>query len=370
LENKMIKNKKQMIVAVLFFASIILLISYVSAYKMLCLKYGEAVPSKENPRYTCHSDMCPVCVTDNNFPTHPGFCYNGGNGVGGNCEPGGGGPGDLKPPILTINSPVDNQIYNTKQVVFDLTTDEPASILYTDNINGRGVWKKIASGVTAYKRGVSFKDGLNDITIRAADKNGNSIDIIRKFTVDSTKPKIKKTFPKKGFADGNFEVQFAEKNPTSLKLNYGDKIVNLNLDSCTIEKGINSCKIKIDLSSFNNQKIDYWFTLTDIANNVVESKPVSINVDTSNPIINNPDSMYTQNGKNIFFSIDITEPNLESVSYIDNSAKKPKFTKLCSSLKNGICTKKVSFSIGNHDLDIQVIDSAGNSVTKSLTIAI
>lgn len=362
------QDKKIRIIMTLSILMIMLLsVSYVSAYKLACLTYGEAVPSKQNPRYTCHSDICQVCVTDTNYPTAPGYCFHGGSTSA--CT-GGNSSFDMQPPVLTINSPVDNQVYNTKQIMFDLTTDEPASISYIDNINGRGVWKKIASGITTYKKGVSFKDGFKDITIKATDRSGNSMNITKKFTVDNTKPKIKKNLPAKGFADGNFEIQFAEQNPTSLVLHYGDKTSSLNLGSCTIAKGIYSCNINVDLSSFSNQKINYWFTLTDVANNVVESKPISISVDISNPIINNPDSMYTQEGKKITFGIDITEPNLKEVSYIDNSAKKPKLTKLCSKLKNGKCDKKISLNPGTHALDIYVKDAAGNSVIKPITITV
>ena len=369
------KNKKQMIItaSLTLIMTMLLLVSYASAYKLVCLTYGQSVPSSQNPRYTCHSDVCQLCLTDTNYPTAPGYCLHGG-GTGG-CEGGGNTTLDTQPPVLTINSPIENQIYNSRQVIFDLKTNEPASIFYTDNINGRGVWKKIANGIESYQRGISFKDGLNDITIRATDRNGNSVEILKKFSVDSTKPKIKKTLPSKGFADGNFEIQFVEANPKSLILNYGNsatgqKTAALNLNSCEIIKGLSTCRINVDLSSYNNQNINFWFALSDIADNLVTSKSITLSVDALNPIINNPGSMYIKNGKYVYFSININEPNLDEVSYIDNSASNPRWTKICTKLKNGLCEKKITLKSGTHEIEIMVSDKAGNSISQLTSIVI
>jgi hypothetical protein len=366
------KNKtgKKCILGLIVIFSIILLVSNVSAYKRLCLKNGESVPSKSNPRYTCHASLCEICVTDNNYPTHPGFC----NSAGG-CGVIGPGSNDLEPPAVTINSPQEGAIYNARSVAFDITMNEKSSILYIDNINGRGMWKKLISNALYFRKGVSFSDGAKDITLKFVDNNGNSVEIVKKFYVDSTKPKIKTTLPAKGFADGNFKVTFSEMNPKELKLLYGnmqrgERTLNVDLGSCISEKGNTLCSVNVNLNDFNNQELNYKFRLTDIANNVVDSKQVTLSVDNVKPVINNEESMYTIQGNAVLFNIGVSEQNFYEVSFMDNSAARPKFNKLCSSLKNSFCIKKQTFSIGNHQLDIKVSDKAGNYIIKSINVDI
>jgi hypothetical protein len=55
---------------------------------------------------------------------------------------------------------------------------------------------------------------------------------------------------------------------------------------------------------------------------------------------------------------------------MDNSAARPSERILCSSLKNGYCVKGITFSKGIHDLNIQVYDSAGNSIAESVFLEI
>ena len=68
-------------------------------------------------------------------------------------------------------------------------------------------------------------------------------------------------------------------------------------------------------------------------------------------------------GKYVYFSINITEENLDEVvyTYIDKKGKE-KEKRLCSKLKDGLCEKRVSFKDGTYDLTIQIINEAGNSV--------
>lgn len=351
---------------------IISLIIQISAYQLLCLTDGDSVPSKQNPRYTCDHDLCQVCVTNNLYPTHPNYC----EGIQ-NCNPFSGSTGELdtSAPIITITSPVEGFIYNKRSVLFDIKTNEKASIYYIDNINGRGRSSRLASLIEEFYKGISFKDGLNNISIRAIDSNGNIAEITKVFYVDSTKPKISKTEPKKGFYYGEFNVLFVEQNPKSLILTYGNQLngrksIEVSLDNCINDNGKYSCTINKNLNEYNGQNIDYTFKLIDIAGNYIESKPAYLNVDTITPVINNPDSLYKINGKDTNLKIDITEKNLEEVSIYDNLDSKPKWKKICSKLNNGLCEKKLSLKKGVHIIDIKVLDQAGNELVKRVTLDI
>src|SRR3989344_2556350 len=146
-------------------------------------------------------------------------------------------------------------------------------------------------------------------------------------------PKIKKTFPKKGFADGDFIVEFQEENPRNLTLFYGInqfKTKNINLGTCTSKKNKYSCETNVNLLPYNNQA-SFWSQ-------------------------NEPGS------KDIFFDLDINEPNFDEVvySYLDSRGK-VKEKRLCSKLTEGKCVKKESFKAGVWDLTLIIRDQAGNS---------
>ncbi len=352
-------------------------VTFVSAYKQLCLNYGQTVPSDLNARYTCYHDVCQICVTDNNYPTAPYRC----NKIEG-CELFGNSTVDAEPPELTINSPVNGEVYDSRKVLFDLESNEPSSFYYIDNINGRGRWSRLSSNTQNYFRSLSFKEGLNNITIESQDRNNNAVQIVREFYVDSKKPKITRTYPKKGFADGNFEVQFSEENPENLTLYYGlggvieKQTAELNIKDCDYIKKKYYCYVEVDLSDFNNQDIEYWFELKDMANSVDKSKPIKLSVDTTPPDLINDNVLPNQldsfwkhseeagrDSKYVYFEFNINEPNFDEVVYVyEDSRGREREKKLCSRLKEGKCVKKISFRKGYYNLDVIIRDEAGNSV--------
>ena len=147
--------KKTILVSLAFFIFLILILSSVSAYKLLCLTYGQKLPSAENPRYTCWHDYCiNICTTDNYYPTNPRYCEDMGA-----CELFGETEFDVEAPKLTINSPSQDFVYSSRSVLFDITSNEPCSLYYIDNSNGRGGWSRIASNVESYYEKINFKDG-------------------------------------------------------------------------------------------------------------------------------------------------------------------------------------------------------------------
>ena len=353
--------------------SVLVSIYSVTAYTKLCLADCEGTPI-DNPRYRCDlgsssrcSDpgYCEVCVTDAGYPTNPNRCLsqacsalNGSTSV------------DGTPPNFTIFSPIQSQIYNDDAVFLDMIVNELSTLDYYDNINGGG-WTRLCEDCYSYIRSKSFEDGYNSIKFRATDLSGNEITKTINFTVDSEDPNIGGTEPNGDFANGNFHVEFKEANPKDLYLNYGNSISGyrnkkLNLATeCTRNSADYSCNTNIDLRDYDGEKIEYWFNLTDIANNLDESNNEEVGVDLSPPVINS--LTFTINGKRVTFTLSITESNLDKVEYYDNSASKPKWKSLCSKLTNGMCTKKVSFDDGQHNVDIRVKDEAGYSVIRAVS---
>ena len=370
-------NTLKTIISVL--AVVIMIVAFansVNAYQKLCLIKGQVIPNEQDQRYKCTHDVCEICATDNLYPTAPGYC----GGIAG-CTPLGGGPGiDVTPPVLTVTSPENDALYNSRKVNFDLHTDEIADLLYIDNVNGRGKWSSLDKNTRVYNKNLSFKDGLNNITIRAKDNNGNYVDIVKVFRVDSQKPKIKK-----GEIDnqGGFAVSFTELNPKRLKFHYGNNMSGFNsfefnlATECTPGRsaGVFDCSKTMSysdyialLSPYDEETIEFWFEIEDLAGNVATSRKEKMDVDTVAPVINSIN--YTIDGRKVEFIIDITELNFDEVSYIDLLDSRARWKKACSRLTNGVCKKKISFKQGNHQVSIQVSDEFGNSVAQSVSFAI
>ena len=370
MKNKIIKNKQTLVICTALILIVLMSVNYVSAYKSLCLTKGQKLPPNfAKPRYECKHDSCQVCTTDNFFPTDLRFCNNLPNCNAYNPGNDSGGVLDTQPPVLTVNSPNDNSKFNTKYVLFDLKSNELASFYYMDN--SKGAYSKLSSLVTSFSKSISFKDGLQNITIKAVDLKGNDAFKTVSFYVDSTKPKISKTLPGKGFANGKFEVWFTEANPVTVTLDYGNSIkgrrtANVPISSCTIDvKGNYYCNVSVSLTDYNNQDIDYNFKVTDVVGNYVISKPVTLKVDSAVPVITNS-PIYNVSGKYVTFNLNINEANFDKVTYIDNSLLRPSWKSLCTSLKNGMCQKKITFSKGTHNIDVKVSDKAGNQVIQRI----
>jgi hypothetical protein len=279
-------------------------------------------------------------------------------------------------PIFTINSPVDNQIYNSKKIVLNLISEENLSFYYKYNNDGR--WRKITYNVKSINKSINFEEGINDITIKAVNKNKSSTEIPIIFNIDSKKPRIEKI---KIDCFRRYFMEFNEANPFSLTFNFGNNLTGFRFyafdiaNNCRNLKEKYICNFNITseeylnfISPYNNQKIEYWFELMDIVNNSFKSNAENFYADITPPEIN--EISYEIEKKLVYFKIEVDEHNFKQVSYMDNSAKKPKYMNLCSSLKNGICTKKINLEYGNHSINITAFDKSGNSDSKIVEILV
>lgn len=362
--------------------------SLILGYANGCLNKGDKLKNVfGDTNYECKTTLCLTCVLmteAGNYTTLFSKCNGlpqcgfggGGGGIGGNTTL------DITPPELTLISPVEVGLYTSKSVLVKFSLDEKAGVSYTDLDNGRGKWIKICTecslGNPSYSNKRSFNEGLNRITFEAKDVVGNKVNKTVSFFIDSQKPKISKTEPKSGFVSSEFYVEFAEENPVSLIINFGNdsaifKSQQVNLGSCyDIKNHKKACDTDVNLKAYDGQELDYWYVLRDIAGNSVESKHNTISVDETPPVINNPTSFWKQgegrNQRYIYFNISVTENNFDEVVYsYEDSRGKIRERKICSKLKNGWCYKKESFREGHYDLTIAVRDKAGNSVGKSVS---
>ncbi len=355
--------KKEVIITILL---VLTSLTTTSAYKWVCIGRGEPYPFPSDK--TCWHDLCQVCVTDSGFPTHPNNCN-----MLTSCEAGNRTAVDADPPDLTINSPLQNKIYSSRSVLFEVESNEPCSLYYIDNINGRGRWKRAASSTMFYSRNRRFDEGLNNITIMCRDRYGNAAETQKQFRVDSKNPKIRSA-TNEDFASGLFKVEYDEENPTQIWINYGNtqtgwKSAQFNLTECYEERNDMICETTVNLADYDEELIQFWFNITDIAGNSDETKVQEAKVDNTPPIINNLD--FEKDRRRVTFTIDITETNFEEAtySYIDDRGRIRTGT-LCKRLSFGICEDRVNFKDGYNNVTITVKDEAGNQAQDSISFFI
>lgn len=282
---------------------------------------------------------------------------------------------DITPPI--INSAQYFQNGRRGEFIVNITEANLDTLEYIDHLDPRGKWKRLCSrtvdGVCNGR--VNFNDGDHQVEIKATDEGGLFSTKTVSFFTDSKGPKIKNTEPGRGFANGDFYVEFDEANPKELWLNYGNQITGFRkyqvpLNTCTPGRRNLECMASVSLNDYDGEEISYWFNITDIVGSSDTSKETELDVDISPPQINLLN--YTIDGSRVYFMIDITEQNLDVVEYIDHADSSPRWKRLCSRLdEEGICNGRVSLrDKGIHPLDIQVIDEAGNIVAVSEIINI
>ena len=278
---------------------------------------------------------------------------------------------------LTMNifSPISKN-YNARRIPFNITINRPVKLEYIDYSDSRPTWRRLCLNCEEYghfrTKLLNFREGQHQIIIKATDEYGKVEEQGIEFFIDSISPRIIRTEPRRGFADGNFHVEFREVNPINLILFYTDGLVERNqsveIENCILERTRYVCEKEVDLSEFNGTKIRYWYELTDIAENKGISKEIFIDVDTSPPIIN--DINHTVNRRRVFFKFDIEEKNFKEITYIDWNDRRPREVRICSRLKNGICEITRSFNLGEHNLTFSVYDKAGNFVTENRNFTI
>ncbi len=354
--------------------TILVLVPFVSAdsYQMYCLKRGEVLdlPALCNPAMDKKAGPINICMhlLDNGkiCPTSVNSC----NNLGVSCTSSGTNATiDEEPPVATMFSPLSSEVYNNKAVLTDITLDESSDIFWTDNSNAGSGWKKICQKCVRYSQKVNYKEGENNVTFKFVDQSGNEAYSSLEFFVDSAKPKITKTSPTKGFASGMFNVEFQEANPSSLILNYGNsdsgmRSASLDISACTKDVDKYSCNVDVNLADFDEETIQYSFTLKDIAENSVDSKIINLPVDNSAPRFNSVE--FSIDGKSVSFLIDVEEQNPDKLAYVESSDSKGKEKTLCSGAQVNTCSKKVSFNDGEHNVILITNDKAGHSTNTSV----
>ena len=277
---------------------------------------------------------------------------------------------------LVLISPEEDE-FDSRRILFEIdVAQDSGRVLYRRN-NGR--WSTFCHRLQTCTKSISLPDGEHEIDFMITDFHGVVHDVSKELFIDSRAPRIGRIEPRIGFANGEFSVEFSEENPILLELNYGvlsdtrKKILDIESD-CELNRRRYLCSTEVDLSDFDEQEIRYWFELTDIVGASHESRVIEVSVDTTDPILNNPESFWEQGEGRLYryfyFSFDVTEANFDEINYIDLNDLRPRERRLCSRLIGGICVRRTAFRIGDHVLDVNIIDEAGNSITERIEFSV
>lgn len=269
-------------------------------------------------------------------------------------------------PYLDLISP-NASIYSSSRIALILNSNTILNkIEFIDNSQSRPRWTSLCSNCNNYNKTRSFNDGEHNLTFKGTLLNEQVVFNQTLFLIDSKEPQISTTKPSsRRYTNGSdFYIKYTEENCKSLGITISGQQGGGGADPCesgrNVEKFINQ-----DLSSFDGQEIEYKFIVIDLANNSDESRPTKVNVDTTAPKIIKDD--YSVIGNYLYLNISIEELNFDQVSYIDLKATRPRETRLCSSLKNGICYKKLYIRSGQpHQIKIEILDEAGNFIEKEV----
>ena len=275
---------------------------------------------------------------------------------------------------LIINSPILD-LFDNRRILLNLqTTEEVDEIVYTYfDSRGRERETRLCRNCDEYNRERSFSDGDYELIFKTIVDDVSIDEESVSFLIDSKDPRISKTSPTRGFSDGNFYVEFKEDNPVNLTLYYGNSIRIKDLDignDCSISRGKYSCSVWVNLTDFDNQEIEYWFELEDIAGNKDESRKREVNVDMTFPVLNNPDDFWEMGTGRyddyVYFDMSITEKNFDKVILSYDYRGRTKEKRLCSRLRYGKCETKFKLRDGYTNYQLIIRDDAGNAVVKPI----
>ncbi len=265
---------------------------------------------------------------------------------------------------FTVNTPVADEMFDSRRVEVDLVADERANFYYKDEIFGTRGWRRLCMRTEHCTRRIIADEGHNDISFKVVNMEGEQEFIYNiPFYVDSRDPRILSTEPRRNrITNGNiFSVRFLEENLKKVILYYGIYGDMREEERTDCGYGRGWCHFEdVDLTDFDGKEIEYWFSIEDEVEKE-ESRKRTIDVDVTPPEINQFDFKIVRRNRASFI-FEVIEDNFDIIEYIDHSSRRPRWRRLCSRIRDGSCNRVKRFRRGEHILDIRIADEAGNQV--------
>ncbi len=279
---------------------------------------------------------------------------------------------DVSLPVIDFNytEVEDGVLFGIE--IFDENFEE---VYYIDNDDVRTRERSICRRLRDKKCAaeVRFRDGEHNISVHVVDEAGNGYMETIEFFVDSTSPRIRDTMPRRGFANGEFSVEFDELNPKRVVLNYGNPLNGFEIyefnksEECVLGRNW-ICEGEVNLSKYNGQEIGYWFFVEDSKGNFDESRRKDLIVDLTAPEVLN--FSYVAERRRVEFVFEVNEENFEEISYLDTGERRTRERRLCLRLRDGVCERTRSFRDGVHEIIFSVYDKAGHITKFNETIVV
>jgi len=265
---------------------------------------------------------------------------------------------------LTINSPVNFEVYDSRRVLIDISfNQEVDEILYLDSADSRQRKRRLCRNCDSYFRSKSLSPGRHELTFYGIvdDEIVGSDSSI--FYIDTKKPRLLKFLPRRGLTNGSYYFEATDDNIRGAGITFGNDIYGyetIEVDSCgELPRNKFYCEGNMNLSKYHNSEITYSVILVDVARNFVNSKNKTLEVDVNPPILSR--IQLTQSKRRVEFRLSISEENFDEVTYIDHNDRRPRERRLCRKIFAGDCLARKSFRAGDHNLTLTIKDDAGNS---------
>ncbi|PIN78127.1 hypothetical protein COV15_00510 [Candidatus Woesearchaeota archaeon CG10_big_fil_rev_8_21_14_0_10_34_12] len=278
---------------------------------------------------------------------------------------------------LNVTSPVNGVYYAGRAVPITILVDGLVDLEYIDYFDVKPRWKRLCGDCQNYSGTKNFNDGKfneifgmadswHNITIKATDRFGNTNQSSVMFFVDSKIPRVSRMLPgRNNVVNGSyFYVKYSEDNLLNITLRYGNLLLEYsekNLTNCFSGRN-QECSTSANVSVYENQLIEYWFDVADVAR-TISSKKIQVKVDTISPNMTIYAPENETYGRYVSFNIASSE-NLKALEYYDSSELRPRWKRLCTNC-NSYSGKK-SFARGSHDVLIRASDYAGNTDEENI----
>ena len=267
-------------------------------------------------------------------------------------------------PILNVTSPVEGAYLDLRIINLSATADQLVDFFLFRNVLRSRRAVNLNDSVMSTTNTFRAREGSNTIRVKVLNMNGESDSKDISFIVDTRAPRISRTEPRNNEwvnAQSLFTVNYREDNLDSVRLVYNGTIEPKT--DCTSGRK-KTCSIMPNLTSFDGKDLLYHFQLFDKAGNNATSQVRIVHVDTTLPVISNVSTSVDR--RRVTFTVEVEEENFDKILMRDNNARRPRWTRLCSRLNVGVCTKTKTFRTGTHNIDLMLLDEAGNSDSESV----
>lgn len=288
----------------------------------------------------------------------------------------------------TLASPIDMEVYYSLKVKFNLSSDNNLGEVRYANLMDTGLrcaegerfentcWKILCANCNGYgndrDRKLTMNEGMNKIVVRVIDKDSNTSYFNVTIFVDSTKPKIISTHPRRNKVvnGSDFTIVYSEFNLNNIILVYGKDNNFTNITKNCSSGKAQVCRFSVNLTEYENQSIYYYFILNNLIYSV-NSQITKIVVDTISPIL----TIYAPEEvkhyyKKVPFNITINKKS--KIEYMDKSDNNPVWRNICYNCDKFGNEREQTKSMpqGVHDISIRATDKAGNSDIKNISFVI